>query len=78
MLLYLFYNMEKIKYIPVIQTAINLYIFLATYLLIFTILITKNKNLCFIQIVSTIISCYLYTFLFIDQYGNNYLLSILN
>ena len=63
------------KYSPVLQTFINFSIFLIINFSIICLLLITNKikNINTIQLLSLFPTLYFYTYLFIDNNGNNYL-----
>ena len=67
--------MTREKYNPVIQTLTNVLMFtlIYTYILFILLISRIRMNLFVIQIVSFVFSSYLYTFVFINEYGDNYL-----
>lgn len=63
------------KYNPVLQTFINICILIIINFSIISILLITNriKNINTIQLLSLFPTLYFYTYLFIDNNGNNYL-----
>ena len=65
------------KYSPVLQTFINICILIIINFSIISIFLITNKikNINTIQLLSLFPTLYFYTYLFIDNDGNNYLTS---
>ena len=63
------------KYTPVLQTFINICILIIINFSIISLLLITNKikNINTIQLLSLFPTLYFYTYLFIDNNGNNYL-----
>lgn len=63
------------KYTPVLQTFINICILIIINISIISLLLITNKikNINTIQLLSLFPTMYLYTYLFVDNNGNNYL-----